>query len=73
MFSLCCRVEGERLTGRMKLQHMLPGSYLTLDRRRQHRTKGRNRGNIRQLRTKGRNKGKIRQHRTKGKNQRRDF
>jgi hypothetical protein len=36
---LCSRPEG-RMSGRMKLQNMQPGSYLTLDRRRQHRTKG---------------------------------
>jgi hypothetical protein len=36
------RVEGERLTGRLKLQNMQPGSYLTLDRR----THNKNRGEI---------------------------
>jgi hypothetical protein len=35
------RVEGERVTGRLKLQHMQPGSYLTLDRRRHHNNRGR--------------------------------
>jgi hypothetical protein len=35
------RVEGERVTGRLKLQHMQPGSYLTLDRRRHTNNRGR--------------------------------